>query len=87
LGGANFDHSVQLAQKGVDFLFPKDSEEGAFVREWFNRTGLGNHKAFIRAMSRIGKARSEDVPLSGKVAEGKTERTLPELLYGKAKAS
>lgn len=62
IGGPLWDTTIRHANAGLEFLFPKDSDEGRLVRGWFDHTGLGNHKTFLRAMARIGKARAEDTP-------------------------
>jgi hypothetical protein len=69
LGGAKFADTQRFAVAGVDALFPKDSEEGALVRAFWNRSGLGNHPAFVRAMARHGRKVSEDSG-SGHAASG-----------------
>jgi hypothetical protein len=81
LGGAHFDTTVQHAQTGLEWLFPKDSADGALVRAWFNKTGLGNHTAFVRAMARIGKARAGDTHVTGEGTSGTVEKTAAEKLY------
>lgn len=82
IGGAKFGATCELALKGLDFLFPKDSDEGQVVRQWFETTGLGNHKAFLRAMARIGKAKTEDAPIQTGTLGAKKTKAAEEVLYG-----
>lgn len=86
IGGAKWDATVANALKGVDYLFPKDSPEGQIVRDWFNATGLGNHKVFLRAMARIGVAQREDTPAI-RTNHNTTERLdAKDVLFPKSKA-
>jgi hypothetical protein len=62
IGGAHFDATVATAKVGMEWLFPK-AEDRALVTGWFDKTGLGNHKVFLAAMARLGRARKEDGPL------------------------
>jgi hypothetical protein len=89
LGGAHFDTTVKHALAGRDWLFPPGSEEAALVTAWFEKTGLGNHKAFVRALARVGKARAEDRPVSGAglVSGGERKPTTDVLFPSTAKAS
>ncbi len=73
IGGAKFEETVKHALVGRDWLFPEGGDRDLIIG-WFDRTGLGNHKAFLRAMARIGKARAEDTPVSGSTSTGNAER-------------
>ena len=64
IGGAQWDKTKTDAVAGLRHLF-KDESELALVTGWFDRTGLGNHKLFLRAMARIGRSIGEDRPNSG----------------------
>lgn len=76
LGGAKWDETVKFAQAGIAFAFT-NAEERALATGWFNRTGLGNHKVFLRAMARIGKARAEDRATNTSAATGMGETAKP----------
>lgn len=72
LGGANFERTKALAIAGRDKFFETlPADEKAEVTGWFDRTGLGNHKALVRAFARLGKLIAEDKPLTAPVVEGK----------------
>lgn len=82
IGGDKFDTTVKHAVAGRDYLFPPDTDEGKAVTAWFDQTGLGNHKTFLRAMARIGKALAEDTPVVGKVGGKKTTKSREEAMFG-----
>jgi hypothetical protein len=84
LGGAKFQATVDLAVKGRDILFPPGTEEAAMINDWFERTGLGNHKLLVRAFARLGQRMAEDTTTQpgGASGTGKKERTVAEVLYG-----
>lgn len=65
MGGANLEKTVELAKAGRDVLFPPDSEEAALINDWFERTGLGNHKLLVRAFARLGRRMAEDPGVTG----------------------
>lgn len=73
LGGAKWDDTVKHALAGRNWLFPEGADRDLIIG-WFDRTGLGNHKAFLRAMARIGKANAEDQAGSGRSTSGSVER-------------
>lgn len=62
-GGPQFDANIQVAQKALHKF--GDSE----ITELLERTGLGNHPAFVRWAYRIGKSISED-SIAGASAPG-----------------
>jgi hypothetical protein len=72
IGGANWDKTVELSSKALDFLgFPKGSE----FRKALNESGFGNHPEFIRAFRRIGERVSEDAfERGGSAPSGKVDR-------------
>lgn len=80
IGGAHFDQTVKHAIAGRDWLFPP-GPESELIKSWFDRTGLGNHKAFLRAMARIGKARAEDTNVAGGSAASTKEKSAEERMY------
>ena len=63
IGGEKFPQAVQDAKQGMAWLFPKEDERKA-MQEWFDKTAMGNHPGFIRAMARIGSALREDRPVA-----------------------
>lgn len=65
LGGANLPMTEVHARAGRDYLFPKGTKGSDLVLAWFDKTGLGNHPEFVRAMTRIGKSLAEDRPNTG----------------------
>lgn len=83
LGGAKFEESVDLAVKGRDVLFPPGSEEADLINDWFERTGLGNHRLLVRAFARLGAKVAEDGTTNprGSGGEPKKERTVGQILY------
>ena len=84
IGGDKFDETVRLAQAGLAFAFPQ-ADELAQIRGWFNKTGLGNHKLFLRAMARIGRARAEDRPGATATTTAAEVRPTEDVLFGGAK--
>lgn len=63
LGGQKWPDTVTHAKAGIVWALQTSSpEEQAFLQSTLDRTGLGNHKAWIRLMARIGRARAEDRP-------------------------
>lgn len=72
LGGANFERTKGLAEQGRNaFLLGMPEAERDEILGWFNRTGLGNHKALVRAFARLGKLVAEDKPLQAAGGDGK----------------
>lgn len=72
LGGANFERTKGLAEQGRDaFLLGLPEAERVEILDWFNRSGLGNHKALVRAFARLGKLVAEDKPLQAAGGDGK----------------
>jgi hypothetical protein len=84
MGGDKLEATVAIAAKGRDVLFPPGSEEADLINDWFERTGLGNHKLLVRAFARLGRMVAEDgVKTPGKGADGgKPKKSAAEVLYG-----
>jgi len=86
LGGDHFTETEALARKGRDYLFPEGTADRDVVIGWFERTGLGNHPALVRAFARLGKVMAEDSPSRGALGGGagtKPKRDPEDVLYGK----
>lgn len=82
IGGAKWDDTVKFAKAGIEFAF-SNAEELALARGWFDKTGLGNHKVFLRAMARIGKARGEDpTPAGGPSTSPSAPVSAADRMYG-----
>jgi len=73
IGGAAFDQSVAHAKK---FLAAYGNEN---LIEALNTTGMGNHPELIRALSRAGKAMSEDTLAIGGLSN--TPKAPEDVLY------
>jgi hypothetical protein len=54
IGGAKFDATLDVAKKALDRF------GGTDLKELLVSTGLGNHKAIIRAFAKAGQAIAED---------------------------
>lgn len=67
IGGANFDKTVQLAERGLnEFLKGLPEDEAQTIRAAFiTKTGAGNYKGILRAFRNLAKRVGEDTPLSG----------------------
>ncbi len=72
-GGAKFEENVGHAQKAVRQFGGDD-----FIKA-LDETGMGNHPAFIRAFSQIGKSMSEDKLHMGGQSQG--PRSHADILY------
>ena len=81
IGGAKFDETVRLATTGRDWLFPPNSEEARLVIALLDKTGLGNHKALLRAFARIGRAKQEDTHVRGGGASTKEHIESKDVFY------
>lgn len=82
IGGAKWDDTVKHAREGLAFMFAKP-DELAMVQGWLNKTALGNHPVFLRAMARIGKARAEDpTPAGGTSRAGAAPVSAADRMYG-----
>lgn len=81
LGGDKLDATVATAAKGRDVLFPPGSEEAALINDWFERTGLGNHKLLVKAFHRLGRMVAEDKVVTPR-ATGRVETDAIEKFYG-----
>lgn len=82
LGGDHLPMTQQLARAGRDYVFPPGTPGADLVRGWFDKTGLGNHPEFVRAMVRIGKQMAEDRPHTGGGASQNTVKDAATVLYG-----
>lgn len=82
LGGKNLEATLELARKGKEAFLPKDSEEAVLINGWLNSTGLGNHKALVRAFARLGQLVGEEKLVQG-AGGGEGQKTAAEVLYGK----
>lgn len=82
IGGTKFAETTALAIKGLDWLFPADVPGTADVKALLNKTGLGNHKALIRAFARIGRAKQEDTAVAGTTTHSATKKDPADVLYG-----
>lgn len=75
LGGDKFDQTLEIAKSAVaKFGSPE-------LKEMLDSTGLGNHPEVIRVFHKIGKAISEDNPVSAKPDTGQ-KKSIEERLYG-----
>lgn len=70
LGGQHLQASVDLARRGRDVLFPKDTPGRELISGWLERTGLGNHPELVRAFARLGKMVAEDGGMKAKSTPG-----------------
>ncbi len=75
-GGAKFDENLGYAQKAV-----KQFGGDAFI-EALEATGMGNHPAFIKAFSQVGKSMSEDKLHIGGQSQG--PRDMADIMYPKS---
>jgi hypothetical protein len=75
IGGAKFDASIKMAGAAMAaFAAPE-------LHEVLNNTGLGNHPAVVRFMTKVGAALQED-KTAGPAGAGGGERSLADRLYG-----
>jgi hypothetical protein len=82
IGGERFTDTVTKATAGVEWMFPNPEVRQA-MKDWFTRTALGNHKEFIRAMSRLGAALQEDRPLTRAGGDGQPDlKSTADVLFG-----
>ena len=73
IGGDNFDANIGEAKRVLkEFGSPE-------LDDALSLTGAGNHPEFIRLMSRVGKAISEDAMIPGRATTG--PRTAETILY------
>lgn len=84
IGGAQWDATVKHALAGRDFVF--QGQELEAITSFFDRSGFGNHRFFIRAMARVGRALAEDTPLQGRPLTAPVEKTAADVLFGAATA-
>ena len=82
IGGAKLDGTIKLALRGREVLFPAGTPEAELVNGWFERTGLGNHKALVRAFARLGRMVAEDKIDGAGKGGGRAEKTAADVLYG-----
>lgn len=74
-GGDKFDENLNVARKAIaKFGSPE-------LKEMLDQSGLGNHPEVIRVFHKIGKAISEDNPVSAKPDTGQ-KKSIEERLYG-----
>lgn len=59
IGGAKFKESVALAGKAMDKFATNE------LRALMNEYGIGNHPEMVRFMAKVGRAMSEDNPITG----------------------
>lgn len=85
LGGARFEATIALAQKGRDVLAPPGSEEATFLADLFKTTGLHNHRLLVRMFHRAGQLTAEDL-IGRQQGDGGIERTAAEILYDRTPA-
>jgi hypothetical protein len=50
--GRDFERKINLAPQAVALLWPNPAEAER-VRDWFDRSGMGEHPALIRAAGRL----------------------------------
>jgi len=73
IGGEKFESNLGDAKKALKQFGTPELDEAMSV------TGAGNHPEFIRLLSRVGKAISEDAMVPGKATTG--PKTHAEILY------
>jgi|GEM_PF-6783335 len=75
IGGAKFDTTVQAARNALDrFGTPE-------LKEALNYSGMGNHPEFIRLLSRVSSAISEDKPVSTELPGTTSGKDHADILY------
>lgn len=88
IGGTHFDETVDLARKGFANAAARAGltpDERDFMLQQFNVGGRGNHKAYLRFFSYIGRQFREDTPVvAGSSATPSTER-LADRMYPSTK--
>lgn len=80
IGGDKFDATVTTAQKAMQqFGTPE-------LREFLNKSGIGNHPQLIKLFNKIGNAISEDkVVISGSDATESAPKTAAQAMFGDVK--
>lgn len=73
IGGAKFESNLGDAKRALKQFGTPELDEAMAL------TGAGNHPEFIRLMSKVGKAISEDAMIPGRAATG--PKTAAEILY------
>lgn len=69
IGGDKFDESLSLAKKAIDAYGNQE------MKDLLDSTGAGNHKEFIRFLSKVGKDVSEDrLRVSGSTGDKDKDR-------------
>lgn len=84
VGGANLEAAQANAQRVLEKFLPAATPEGAELRKAMDKSGYGNYAPFVVLLSRIGRAMSEDQPMSG-TRTGGARRSHAEVLFGDAK--
>lgn len=64
-GGEKLPETQRLANLALDRIWPKDSAQGAFVRELLITNGYANNLAIVSGLARLGKQMAEDTPIVG----------------------
>lgn len=82
LGGDHLPMTQQLARAGRDYLFPPGTPEHDLAKTFFDKSALGNHPAFVRAMVRLGKQMAEDRPHTGGGHSPNAVKDPATVLYG-----
>lgn len=80
-GGANLPMTQLHARAGRDFLFPPGTPDHDLVTAFFDKSPMGNHPAFIRAMARLGKSQAEDRPNTGGGASPNTVKPIEDRMF------
>jgi hypothetical protein len=83
VGGANLATAQRDAQRALDKFVPATTPEGASLRQFLTKSGLGNSLHLVRLLARAGRAMGEDTPVLTAVDRGAPQRDIVELFYGK----
>lgn len=79
IGGDKLSTTQRNVKAALDRFLPETEPDGKALRAALNAGGYGNWRPFVKLLARIGKAMSEDSPLSGHASGG--EKSVEDTLY------
>lgn len=85
LGGANLATTQRNVIRALDSLAPSTSAEGAALRKFLDKSGLGNSLHIVRLLDKVGRGMGEDRPILTNAPQGSSPVDIVELFYGKQK--
>jgi hypothetical protein len=83
LGGANLAHTQRNVLRALDALAPSTTPEGAGLRKFLDKSGLGNSLHIVRLLDKVGRGMGEDRPILTSAPQGSSPVDMVELFYGK----